>query len=223
MKLLVIICSHEFNPNCSNNIRILNDYMKLLDMDVEYCGISNQDDFHNYESLISFKYKIINTKRQFSKICDFITDYQMNVDYDWYMKIRPDIKLLENINFDIMSKNAVNARARVYNGPSKIKYGMSVNGQGGWKNVGDCHYSEKEHNIILDDQLFIFHRNVVHLKAFNKIQEETPGYDEWKQAAIFNSRNIPMNVVGIYLEITKYNAFSGNINIKDDFEIPKSS
>ena len=186
-------------------------------MDVEYCGISNQDDFHNYESLISFKYKIINTKRQFTKVSDFITDYEMNLDYDWYVKIRPDIKLLENINFDIMSKNAVNARARVYNGPSKIKYGMSVNGEGGWKNVGDCHYSEKEHNIILDDQIFIFHRNVIHLKAFNKIQEETPGYDEWKQAAIFNSRNIPMNVVGIYLEITKYNAFSGNINIKDDF------
>jgi hypothetical protein len=217
MKLLIIIVSHEFDVKWNNNINILNNYMKILNNEVDYCGISNQDDFHNYESLISFKYKIINTKRQFSKICDFITDYEMNLDYDWYMKIRPDIKLLENINFDIMSNNAVNARARVYNGPSKIKYGMSVNGEGRWKNVGDCHYSEKEHNIILDDQLFIFHRNVVHLKGFNKIQEETPGYEEWKQAAIFNSRNISMNVVGIYLEITKYNAFSGNINIKDDF------
>ena len=51
-------------------------------MEVEYCGISYQDEFHNYESIISFKYKIINTKRQLSKICDFITDYKAELYYD---------------------------------------------------------------------------------------------------------------------------------------------
>ena len=92
MKLLIIISSHELHINWSDNIKILNDYAKLLNIEVDYCGISNQDNFHNYEDIIKFKYKIINTKQQFSKLCDFITDYKSEMDYDWYMKIRPDMK-----------------------------------------------------------------------------------------------------------------------------------
>ena len=125
MKILVIICSNEMNVNNIDNIKIINEYLKKNNI-VEYCGISNNDDFSNYESVISFKYKMINHKFQLSKICDFITDYKTELQYDWYMKIRPDIKLLENINFNMLCENSINARARVYYGPKQIKYGNSL-------------------------------------------------------------------------------------------------
>ena len=212
-----MICSHEFNTQWCNNIRILHDYMKLLDMDVEYCGISNQDDFHTYETIISFKYKIINTKQQFSKICDFITNHKAELDYDWYMKIRPDIKLLEQIPFSILSDNAINARARVYFGPKKIKYGMPINGEGIWKNIGDCAYGNIEHYVVLDDMLFIFHKNVLHMGAFEKIVPFSGWWGsreiEWTQTKVFKDRNISLNVIGLYLECTKNSTFSGHINM----------
>jgi hypothetical protein len=215
MKLLVMISSHALSVALSDNIKILNNYVKLLDMEVDYCGISNQDDFHNYENIITFKYKIINTKFQFSKICDFITDYKSELDYDWYMKIRPDIKLLENINFDKLSKNAINSRARVYHGPAKIKYGMSVNGEGSWKYIGDCHYANRERDIILDDMIFIFHKNIIQLNAFDKVESKIgQNQNEMTQTGVFNRRKIPLNVIGIHLVLTKYNNFSGHINMK---------
>ena len=212
MKLLVIISSHIFDQSCYNNIKILNDYMQLNDMEVDYCGISNQDDFYVFESIITFKYKIINTKKQLSKICDFITDYKSELDYDWYMKIRPDIKLLDNILFDTLSNNAINARARVYNGPLKITYGMSVNGKGCWENIGDCYYADHEYDIILDDQIYIFHKNIVLQNAFDKITLITDDIQhEWTHAHIFNSRKITFNVIGINLLFTKNNNYSGDI------------
>ena len=160
MKLLIIICGHEFNTKWCDNIIILNNYMKQQNIEVDYCGISNENDFHNYEHIISFKYKIIDTVRQMSKICNFITGYKSQLCYDWYMKIRPDIKLLENINFDMLLDNAINARAREYTGPKKIKYGMSVGGKGLWENIKDSHFNETNEFIILDDMMYIFHHNV---------------------------------------------------------------
>ena len=160
MKLLIILLGHCFDREWSDNIKCLNDHMTNNGIEFEYCGISNQNDFHIYESIIQFKYKIINTKKQLSKICDFITEYKSQFDYDWYMKIRPEIKFFDIIGFRMLSENAINARARVYNGPRKIEYGMSINGEGIWKNKGDCHYADSEYNIILDDMLYIFHKKI---------------------------------------------------------------
>jgi len=213
MKLLIIIVSHSFDSKWCDAIKILNEYMKLLNMDVEYCGISNQDDFYNYETIISFKYKIINTENQIVKLHDFITDYRSELDYTWYMKIRPDIKLLENINFDILSQNAVNARARKYRGPLKIKYGMSVNGQGCWRNIGDCYYSDREEMIELDDMLQIFHKNIIELNAFDKVILNISYSNEMVQNDIFINRKIPLNVIGINLVNLKHNCFSGDLNM----------
>lgn len=213
MKLLVILCSHEFDITLCDNVRTLNDYMKNLDMEVDYCGISSKDDFHNYETIIPFKYKVINSNKQIEKLCDFITEYKSVFDYDYYMKIRPDIKLLEQINFDLLSKNAINARARVYRGPKKIQYGMSINGVGCWKYIGDCYYDDVEKEVILDDQIFIFHKNIVELGAFDKIEPIMGWQHEWAQTKIFNDRKIPLNVIGIYVNLTKYTAYSGNINM----------
>ncbi len=209
MSLLIIISSHNLDVKWSNNIKILNDYVKSSNMNVEYCGISNQNDFHHYEKIIKFKYKIINTKQQLSKVCDFISSVKPN--YTWYMKCRPDIQLLENINFNSLSEHAINARARVYHGPSKIKYGMSVNGPNdGWKNIGCCHYSEKEHDVVLDDMIYIFHKNVI--RAFDKIDVASNiNQNEWVHTSVFNNRGIPLHVIGINVCLTKYGTYSGNI------------
>jgi hypothetical protein len=56
----------------------------------------------------------------------------------------------------LLSNTAINACARKYIGSLNIKHGMSMNGVGGWRNIGDCFYSEKEQEIILDDHLYIF-------------------------------------------------------------------
>ena len=129
------------------------------------------------------------------------------------MKIRPEVKLLNTIPFHILSEDAINARARVYNGPRKIMYGMSVNGKGCWENIGDCHYADTEHSIILDDMLYIFNKNVVKKNAFDKIQKSIQIQNEWTHTMIFNERNIQLNVIGIDLCFTKCNTFSGNINM----------
>jgi hypothetical protein len=212
MTVLIIISNHLFDKKWSDNIKILNDYMKMSDHKVDYCGISNQDDFHNYEDIIQFKYKIINTKEQLNKICDFITDYKLKLDYDWYIKIRPEIKLIENIPFAMLSENAINSRARVYNGPSRIKYGMSINGEGRWKNIGDCFYAEHEHDIVLDDMFYIFHKNIIQMNAFNRI-DYPHMQNEWGHTELFKNRVIPLNIIGIHLCFTKYNTYSGDINI----------
>ena len=213
MKLLIIIASHDFDIKWCDNIKILNDFLhQNSNIEVDYCGISNNDDFHNYETIIQFKYKIINTKYQLSKICDFITDYKSELDYTWYIKFRPDIKLLENINFNILSDHAINARARVYYGPSIIKNGMSINGEGPWINIGDCHYDNYEHDVIVDDAIYIFHNNIVQKNAFSKI-DQIGREDEWAHARIYNNCNIPLNVIGINMCLMSYNAFSGNLNM----------
>jgi len=209
MKLLVIICSHDFSRCWSTNVTILNNYMKLLNIDYEYCGICNENNFHHYD--IPFKYKIINPKLQFSKVCDFITDYKSELDYDWYIKFRPDVRLLENIDLNMLSDNAINARARVYHGPKKLTYGSSIGGEGYWSYIREYTYNETEHDVILDDMLYIFHHNVVKLGAFDKVEPSTCE-NEWFNATVFNTRHIPFNVISLYLVNTKYNGFSGNIN-----------
>ena len=213
-KILVIISNHEFKPGFSPNIVILRDFMKQSGYEVEYAGISNSDDFKNYENIVTFKYKEVNPRKQFNKICDFITDYKENLDHDWYIKIRPDIKLLDNISFDILSTDAIHGRAREYRGRKRIKYGNSVNGEGYWKLYNGSSYVDCEDNIILDDMLYIFHKNIIQNGAFDKIPQEPRPYEsEWFHSNIFSSRNIKMNVIGINLCNTKYMGYSGDINM----------
>jgi len=199
IKILVIICSHEFSIKNRDNIKVLNNFMvNLPNIKVDYCGISNINDFHNYENIIPFKYKVVNKNKQFSKICDFITDNKKELNYDWFIKIRPDVKLIEMFDFNLLSNKAINARARLYRGPKKIKYGMSVNGEGIWKNIGDCFYNNYEKEVILDDILYIFHNNVVKMGAFDKIPK-TELENEWFHTKIWKNRKIDLNVIHIYI------------------------
>jgi hypothetical protein len=122
MKVLIIIASHEFNIQNLEYIESLNNYMKLLNCEIlDYAGISNNNDFENYESVIHFKYKIINTKLQLCKITDFIIENKDNLNYDWYIKTRPDVKLLDQINFDILF-------GVVYDLSKVIKFAIYISG-----------------------------------------------------------------------------------------------
>jgi hypothetical protein len=213
--------------NSSNleNIKILHESLANDTDIVDYCGISNQNDFTNYESILKFKYKIVNTKYQLSKICEFITQYKHELDYDWYIKFRPDIKLLESINFGILSINAINARARVYRGPKRIKYGSSIGGNGCYKNVKDCIKDDIETNIVLDDQLFIFHHNIItqggfsvfdpsNVKEWFNVSGTYYMYEhEWAHSNCWKSRNISLNIIGLNVCFTKVGAYSGDVNL----------
>jgi hypothetical protein len=213
MKILVIIAGHEMNREYVGNIELLNNFLKQdQDNTVDYCGISNTDDFINYEDIIEFKYKVINQKRQLSKVCDFISDTYDKLDYDWYIKVRPDFKFLEPINFNSMKNNAINARVRDYIGPKRIKYGMSVNGEGIHRNVGACVYSEVESRVILDDCIYIFDNNVVRRGAFNRIDTDNLE-NEWFHTSLWSSRGIELNIVGINTICLKYDLSCGSVNM----------
>jgi hypothetical protein len=213
MSILIIIVSHEMNVKNIGNIKLLNDFMSKTNKQVDYCGISNQDDFKNFENVISFKYKIINKKLQFSKLCDFITDNIQTLNYTWYIKIRPDIKLLEPLDFNNFEKNSVNARARIYAGPKKIKYGTSAPYLVVKNCPNDLKYTEIETIVILDDMIYIFDNECIKSGGFRPCPSIFP-QGETQFSNILKSRNINLNVIGINVINTKYNWISEDLNLK---------
>jgi hypothetical protein len=214
INVLVIISSHEFNVKDINNIKILNNYLiNTPNITVDYCGITHNIEYFNiFNNIINFKYKIINNKPQLSKMCDFISDYKNEFNYNYFIKFRPDLTLLEPINFNNIDVNSICARAREYKGPQKIKYGL----QGDPINylyLGET-YSDIEQLITIDDQLYIFTNNIVNMGAFNKLtnEENKERENEWFHTKIFNERKIPLKIIGINVFFTKHNTYSANLN-----------
>jgi hypothetical protein len=187
---------------------------------VDVACVSTIDNFKNYEHIFNFKYKYISPLYQFSKLCDFISHIKYDT-YDWYVKIRTEIELLEQIDFKSLCDISVNARTRVYVGPKIIKYGSSVGGNGGWSIVtGYSSHSSHSEDIILDDQIFIFHKNVVEQGGFNQLIDDNlrneRNQNEWFHTNIWKNRNINLNPIGLNLRIhhnSEEMSYSGNINM----------
>lgn len=208
MKILIILCSDKMLLKYLPNIQILKKYMDDLETmghTVEYAGISSADDISNYENVITFKYKMRNLKKQLSKVCDFLKYNRNSLDYDWYIKFRPEVVLLDQIDFTTLSDTAINARARKYTGPKSIKYGCSVGGEGVWQNVNDIHYDPVEKIVELDDIVYIFHNNVIQNGGFIKggvytdeREHETFHTNHWML------KGIPLNVIGINMDFIRY-------------------
>jgi hypothetical protein len=208
MKILIILCSEKMLLKYLPNIQILKNYTDELEMmghTVDYAGISSSDDFVNYETVISFKYKMRNLKKQLSKVCDFVKYNKNSLNYDWYIKFRPEIVLFEQFNFTTLSDTAINARARRYVGPQTVKYGCSVGGEGCWQHVNEIYYEPVERVLDLDDILYIFHNNVIEKGAFtaqepytDQREDETFHTHHWKL------RGIPLNIIGINMDFTRY-------------------
>ena len=204
--ILFIICSNEMDSFFIPNMQKLNDFIQRLSLeyDVNIACISSVDDFENYESIIVFKYKVINSKRQMGKMCDFISDNKEKMTYDWYVKVRLEIELLSDIDFTTLCPFSINCRARYYTGPKKIKYGCSVGGIGGWSKHKVTQYSEMVSEIIADDQIYIFHKNVINMGGFTYLskEHEITANHEWDHTEMWKSRNININVVGIHAGFT---------------------
>ena len=218
MKLLVILISHAFETKWRGNVAGLRDCLARVEgvTAVDYAGVSSHADFKNYDDLVPFRFTEVNPKRQVNKLCDFVSAHRAELEgYDWFVKTRPDIRLLEPPDFSAMAPGAVNARARAYVGPRKVEYGMSINGPGPNKfhRAGDCVYDPVERKVVLDDQFVVFPRSVVAQGAFDPVYFPPQVVaDEWAQATVFNKRRIPVHVVGIRLELLKYGVFSGHLD-----------
>ena len=191
---------------------------------VHIACISAQDDFHVFDDIMPFTYKFVSTKMQLDKVCDFISG--CGVSYDWYVKIRSEVQLLEQLDFDSYPKDSINARARVYTGPLSIKHASSVGGKGYLDYIHAIHYSPQLEELILDDAIYIFHKTVVEKGGFAPITEEERGRREWyitspgKQhewfhTGVWTSRKIPLNLIGIHMDFTHSHkqALSANVNV----------
>jgi hypothetical protein len=198
-KVLVMIVGHEMNKNFVPNIVILRDFMK--DYETDYAVISSSDDFAHFEGTIPMKYKEVNPKRQVAKIFEFISKYKDELNYDWFIRVRPDLKLLEPLPLNECDPSMINARARVYNGPRTIPHGLSSGGPGEWSWAKDYVYMDKEQDIILDNMIFIFGKKVVDAGAFSEVTDPPTHRDEWTLSNIWKGKNIHFNIVGINIEI----------------------
>ena len=219
MKVLVIITTLSMDINSIQNIIILKYYMdqlKQICYTIDYGGISSFNDFENYENIINFKFKLVSPKKQLSKLCDFINIYKDNLNYDWYIKIRTEVKLLEQLQFCNLLKTSINVRTRVYKGPKKILYGSSKGGEGIWNHEKGFIYSDKEEEIIPDDHIYIFHHNIIELEGFKQTEPYTDIIeDEWFHKCQWDKYNIPINPIGINMDFTKFgHAYSGHLNIE---------
>ena len=213
MRVLVCIVSHEMHLRDLLNIQILDKYMKESGNTVEYAGISSKDDFSTFEDVIQFKYKFICLDKQLTKLCKFIDKFRPSFNYDWYIKIRPDIRLLQQINFSILNPQAINARTREYEGPISIKYGISIPHGNILSRPFRYHPVKKQ--VVLDDQIYMFHHTVINKFDVRLIPSSTE--IEWHHTAYWNLLKIPLNIIGINVLFTKYGWLSGDLGTKRKF------
>jgi len=228
-KVLFILTSRSCHDEYLHILRRFADYVKRLSAtyDIDVAFISGEDDFSTYESILPFKYKRVNPEKQLDKLCTFLSECPER--YDWYVKTRPDLDLLQDIPFSSLPKDSINARARVYTGPAKLEDAASIGGEGFWKHItGEIHYSPELTVQVLDDIVYIFHKDVLDQGAFSPLTEEERAYrfplsvappaqgvqDEWFHTNLWNHRKIKMNVIGLKCRFMKKGdyAHSGHIN-----------
>ena len=212
MKLLVIIVTNRMDINLKRNVIRLDFLLRSEGHEVDYAGISSVDDFSIYEDIIKFKYKEVNTKYQLTKLCNFIEKNKYTFAYDWFIKFRPEVYLVEPIYFTNFCTMSINARARKYTGPKRIQYGLSVE--------LPTIFSETESLVEMDDQIFIFHKNLIDKGGFSGIElyhNKITVENETVQTAFWNEIGVSFNIIPINAlfmrDISWIGYRSGNINI----------
>ena len=204
--ILIILVSNEMYEEFIPKIDALSKYINHLSnkYNVDVAAISSKDDFSKYSTQLTFKYTHINTKPQLSKVCDFFLEYKSMLNYDWYVKIRPEIEILDydTIDFSKLPKDSINARVRNYRGPYRNKHSCSVGGEGLYKSVKACFYSPHLELIKLDDSLYIFHKNVVDNGGFSPV-DDNPTQTEEFHSMVWSSRNIPLNIISINIKFSR--------------------
>jgi len=172
MKILIMIISHEIKDFLYNNI---NEYVITpLQKDGFIVELATCTSSEKQKNSIrdKVKYNFVLPKFQLTKVCHVVNNLCDN-DYEWYVKIRPDIKIYTKITksyLENLSKTQINTRCIKYNGPAiHIPYGLS-------HNLSDkimVNDGENSKTIITpDDQIYIFH-NKIAKKAFAPITLNT--------------------------------------------------
>jgi len=224
-KILFMLTGAIMDSRYLDNIKILGNYIQKLSEEyaVDIACISGRDDFEVFDSILHFTYKVVTTKKQLDKVCDFVSECAES--YDWYVKIRAEVRLLEQLDFASFCENSINARARVYNGPLCVKNGSAVGGDGYLNYVHAIHYSPELQEIVLDEMIYIFHKNIVE-RGFRRISDEERGCQEWYVGSLWNqhewyhtavwkSRGLPLRLVGLKVDFTHSgrHAFSADLNV----------
>lgn len=226
--ILIILSSNEMYPEFKPQMETLKKYMEHLSKSytVDLAGISSKDDFSNYSDILDFKYKYISSKLQVSKLCDFISDNKDTLNYDWYLRTRPELEMMDfdTINFKNLPKDAISARAREYIGPYTEKYSCSLGGEGKYSDIKTCFYNTTQEKLVLHNADFVFHKTAIDNGGFSKLtaEEENWGteYDknsqsEWFFTNLHSSRGIKLNIIGINTKFTRRSKnemyHSGNI------------
>lgn len=225
-KILFMLTGLTMDERYLVNIHILNHYIKELSTRyiVDVACISGKDDFDSFHEILSFTYRVINPKKQLDKICDFVSE--CTEPYDWYVKIRPEVQLLEQLDFSSFCPDSINTRTRVYNGPLSVKNGSSVGGAGYLDYIHATHYSPELKEIVVDDMLYIFSRRVVEKGGFAPITDEERGrrdwyftslwnQHEWFHTAVWKSRQIPFHIIGLNVDFihSGRHSFPGDVNV----------
>jgi len=226
--LIILVTGGDISPYIKN-IYKLKEYMQnnYGQHDVDYASITSSEISTECDDILHFKYKHINSNMQLTKMCDFISTYKGELVYDWFIKTRPEITLFDKLDIMELSTDSIHARAREYRGPRQILFGNSVYGEGEHRSINASSYSDTEDIVALDDQIYIFHRNIIEQGAFSSLSpEELMLYyvkdsevlsweHEWTHSKCWKSRNIKLNVIGINMIFERSNTYrkSGNINM----------
>ena len=218
MKILCIITTGGNLDEYLENIILFRDSMQKdhpTDL-IDYACISSFDNFSDIDKVLNLKYKEIDSKKQLTKICNFITKYKDELDYDWFIKSRPEVQIFSRINLEFLPKNAISARVREYKGTKRIMYGNSTSGPGYAKHINDCRFSLFNRKIVLDDQLYVFDKEVIESGAFAEFDSQKDSIQhEWVHSNCWRERKINLNVIGIQLKLQYSNGnymSSGHVN-----------
>ena len=131
-KILLVFTNRNMvnNWNSLNSIRdkLINPLKKYYTLDIATVTSNKYND--NFENILGkAKYKITCEKPVMSKLCKLFETINYD-DYNWYIKIRPELTLMENIDLNTIKKcckNSVNGRVRHYFGPYiNIKNAVSI-------------------------------------------------------------------------------------------------
>jgi hypothetical protein len=173
MKILIIFVNKDISesyrsyiPNIETNL--IKELRKYNVVDIATV-LSTENNILKNDA----KYNFICNKGQVSKICHLFDNIDYD-EYDWYIKVRPDITFSEKINTDKLlkcNKNKINCRVRSYIGNNiSVKHGTSI------KNIpfnninrNNCiQKNSEEINITPDDIFFIFNKKIAE-KAFKSL------------------------------------------------------
>jgi hypothetical protein len=221
MKILIIFCGRNLNKNtCSESVSsiYLNVISPLINQGyiVDVGGIFSE--FTNEMAVIkkdSLKYFIISPEQQLAKLKIFMDTIDVS-EYDWFIKIRPDLSCRAAVTLKLLDLKPghMNARARLYEGPSiHIPYGYSVN----TKVYPPLPKSAELRQLILDDMFLFFDKEVAlkikHRIALNLLQKKER-HTEWFHSEIYKSAGIGSNIIGLNVKLGMYpNSGSSDLTI----------